>query len=49
MSILANKYFIAGVFVGCLICMLIGYGLVKYDEWKEKKRNEKLEKEKQNK
>ena len=46
MSILANKYFIAGVLVGFLLCMLMGYGLIKYDEWKEKKRNEKLEKNK---
>lgn len=46
MNILINKYFIGGVFVGYFLCMLTGYGLVKYDEWKEKKRNEKLEKSK---
>ena len=43
MSILANKYFLAGVFVGYILCMLTGYCLIKYDERKEKKRNEKLE------
>lgn len=36
-----TKLFLAGVLVGCLSTMILGYLLVRYDEYKEKRKEKK--------
>jgi len=33
------KCFLSGIFVGFVLCMFVGYGLIKHDEKKEKNKN----------
>ena len=36
--VLANKYFIAGLLVGYILCLLTGYILILFDNFKEKRK-----------